>query len=362
MVGWQEKKVLSKVPLSDFFTGVQRFAGQVAQKYGEVDKSLGGWLPGGADNPYIGKSTPYFSRPPARSNFLNAPGKVVPAFSPPPSPFEKDLGRAVNTGATAIANVQPVVKNLVTGSPDFVQNAVSTGLNSLPISANFFGRYYTGLGNKGLELPTSFINDARTALQENAPKTPIALKSLQDAEPREQNNLNDLRQGNIPSQYKYMLSGMNKEDVKTALYQEINNSLAENRSNQKQFRAGYVPIVADQFGGGSRNPNPLTSLGTSLGSAWFKPTSEGGWTAKDKYDFEYARADKNQPLEVSREETISPSQNFSNLAAFQFLNQFNQNQKPRPDATASPAAMFGRAIVAKMNPTSFDYNINIPPR
>ena len=61
----------------------------------------------------------------------------------------------------------------------------------------------------------------------------------------------------------------------------------------------------------------------------------------------------------------SPNKQFNqNQMNMNYLpnDQFNQNQKPRPDATASPAAMFGRAIVAKMNPTSFDYNINIPPR
>ena len=51
MVGWGEKEVLSRVPVSSFFGGVQRFAGQAigqAQRtYSQLDKASGGWLPGG---------------------------------------------------------------------------------------------------------------------------------------------------------------------------------------------------------------------------------------------------------------------------------------------------------------------------
>ena len=112
---------------------------------------------------------------------------------------------------------------------------------------------------------------------------------------------------------------------------------------------------------GESSANPLTSLGTSLGSAWFKPTKEGGWTTKEKYDFMYGGADKDQPQTVSREEVLSPSQEFSNAAASAFLNNFNQKQKLNI-AAGSPAAMFGRAIVSKMDPTSFEYDINIPSK
>ena len=372
MVGWQEKKVLSTVPGSSFFSGfgnqVKRFAGQA---YGAVDRSVGGVLPGGADNQYIGKSRPYFSQPTAQPNFgnfgasLNAPkrgaagaaavtGGALSGFGSQPSPFEKDLGRAVNTGAKAIANVQPVVKNLITSSPDFVQNAVSTGLNNLPVSANLFGRYYTGLGSKGLELPSSFINEARTTIQENVPKTSQELSRLHKGEQTMQNMLGNLRQGNIPSQF--VFPGMDKE----ALYQSVNDSLAENKSRQNQLRAGNVAVNTAMDSASSKNP--LTSLGTSLGSAWFKPTPDGGWTTKEKYDFVYAGDDKKQPPTVSREEVISPSQNFSNLAASNFLNKFNQKQRFEQDAAGSPAAFFGRAVVAKMDPTSFEYDINIPRR
>lgn len=41
------------MPVSSFFSGLPRFAGQV---YGRIDRAVGGILPGGSDNPYIGRS------------------------------------------------------------------------------------------------------------------------------------------------------------------------------------------------------------------------------------------------------------------------------------------------------------------
>ena len=355
LVGWQEKKVLSKVPDSSFFGGlgnqVKRFAGQA---YGALDRSVGGVLPGAADNPYIGKSKSYFSQPPQSQIQLppGVPKGAVIGYNAP-TPFEKDLGKAVNAAASAVAGVQPAVKNFVTNSPDFVQNTVSSGLNKLPVSANLFGRYYTGLGNKGLELPQSFITDARTAIQENVPKMSQDLVRAQKGEQEMQSDFNEIKQGIIPS--KFASSGVDKK----RLYQGINDLLAENRSIQNQIEAGNVAVhtAMEQ----KSSANPLTSLGTSLGSAWFKPTKEGGWTTKEKYDFRYGGADKNQAPTVLREEVLSPSQEFSNAAASAFLSNFNQKQN-LDFAAGSPAAMFGRAVVSKMDPTSFEYDINIPRR
>ena len=338
--------MLSKVPSSSFFEDLQRFAGQA---YGALDRSVGGVLPGGADSPIIGKSKPYFSKSSVQSPLGNFTA---------PSPFEKDLGRAVNAGASVVAGVQPKIKDFVSNSPGFVQDAVSTGLNKLPVSVNLFGRYYTGLGNKGLELPQSFINDTRTAIQKSALSVPQELTSLQKGEQMMQSSLNNLRQGNLPNNQPNftLLPGIDKE----GLYHMVNNSLAENRSKQNQLKTGNVAV--DYGDEETNSTNPFTSLKTSLGSAWFKPTTEGGWSTKEKYDFEYAGADKKQPSIVTSVELPSPSQNFSNLAASSFLSEFNQKQKQKQDVTGNPATFFGRAVVAKMNPTPFDYIINIPSK
>ena len=341
------------MPDSSFFGGLQRFAGQA---YGALDRSVGGILPGGSDNPYIGKSAPYFSRP-SISPPPNVSGKIINFTAP--SPFEKDLGKAVDAGASIVAGVQPKIKNFVSNSPKFIQDAVSTGLNKLPVSVNLFGRYYTGLGNKGLELPQSFINDTRTAIQKSVLNVPQELTSLQKGEQMMQNSLNNLRQGNlqvqgVSNQPNFTLPSIDRE----GLYHMVNNSLAENRSRQNQLKAGNIAIgYQDEE---TNSANPFTSLQTSLGNAWFKPTNEGGWSTKEKYDFEYAGEDKRQPSTVTTVELPSPSQNFSNLAASSFLNEFNQKQKQ--DVTGNPATFFGRAVVAKMNPAPFDYNINIPSK
>ena len=51
LVGQEEKEILSRVSVSSFFGGVQRFAGQAAgqaqRAYSQLDKASGGWLPGG---------------------------------------------------------------------------------------------------------------------------------------------------------------------------------------------------------------------------------------------------------------------------------------------------------------------------
>ena len=351
MVGWQEKKVLSNVPASGFFNPLQfaqGFAKNVAQGYGSVDKALGGWLPGGSDNQYVGRSKPYFSKPGSQRP-ANLPKNATFSDFSVSSPFEKDLGRAVDAAASTIAGVQPVVKNFVTNSPDFVQNTVSSGLNNLPVSVNLFGRYYTGLGSKGLELPQSFINDTRTAIEENYPRTSYALKNIEDSVENTEKFLNELRQG------KRARPGQDRNQV---MYQMVNDSLAQSKSIQKQLKAGNVAV--DTANNDKSSSNPFTSLGTSLGNAWFKPTEEGGWSTREKYDFRYGGADKKQPLIVAPEEVPSPSQNFSTDAAAQFLANFNQKQKQY--AAGSPASFFGRAIVAKMDPTSFEYDINIPPK
>jgi hypothetical protein len=179
------------------------------------------------------------------------------------------------------------------------------------------------------------------------------LVRAQKGEQEIQSDFEKIKQGIIPS--KFAFSGVDKK----GLYQGVNDVLAENRSIQKQLEAGNVSVRTAMTQ--ENLANPLTSLGTSLGSAWFKPAKGGGWSTKEKYDFRYGGADENQAPTVTREEVLSPSQEFSNSAASEFLSNFNQKQKSEFPA-GSPAALFGRAVVSKMAPTSFEYDINIPPR
>ena len=323
------------MPASSFFGGLQRFAGQA---YGALDRSVGGVLPGGADSPIIGKSKPYFERPDIKS-IVNKMPQGVP-FSPTvfSSPFEKDLGKVIDTAASGIAGARPVVQSVMSSPP--LRETTSSVLNQLPVSANLFGRYFTGIGSQGLELPQSFIQDTGDAVRSSATGINELKKKFEAQKNQVEGDLLKIKEGqNIGVDYK-----------------TVNDKLAEVKSFQTKLNQGYVPIETAYS---SKDTNPLTSLGTSLGRALFKPTDEGGWKTREKYDFAYGGADKT----TTKQNELLPSQEYSELAASALLDRFTKNNfsgiKP---AAGSPAALFGRAVVSKMNPDSFEYEINLPPK
>jgi hypothetical protein len=100
------------MPVSSFFSGLQRFAGQAlgqAQKdYGKIDRSLGGWLPGGVASP--------------------------------------------------ISNIRKQVENT---AKEAILSGSGSLMNTLPDRANLFARYMTGVGNRNLELDPSTLKDLR---------------------------------------------------------------------------------------------------------------------------------------------------------------------------------------------------------
>ena len=112
------------MPVSSFFGGIQRFAGQAIKQgqraYGQIDKATGGWLPGGAASPL--------------------------------SPIRQISKPYINKAAS---------------------EAVGAGLNLLPDRVNLFARYITGVGNTGLQLDRSTLSDLRMAT-EQAPTAEIA--------------------------------------------------------------------------------------------------------------------------------------------------------------------------------------------
>jgi len=375
------------VPLSSFFGGVQRFAGQAlgrAQRaYGQVDKSVfGGALPGGADSPLIGKSRPYFERP--RPSFgpqgatsaMGAASALGSSRSPSGdfrSQFEKDLGDVTNRVATAVAGAQPFVKSTVESAPAPVRSLLSGGLNALPISANLFARYYTGLGSEGLQLPSSFTSSIRSAIQNPSAYSDRTLPGLQAQE----HSLVDL------------LGRFKPEEKTGPQYRYFNDALAANRSNQARMRAGDIPITTANR---TTTGNPLTALGTSIGDAWFTPQPGGGWKSKETYDFVYGGADQRVPLGPylpSQFKPDSPSANFASAAGSAFAQQledlFSKKKEqveplgtpvkpgagpqggtpyriaPASSDASSGLALLGRAIVSKMRPSPFTYDINVPP-
>lgn len=91
------------MPLSNFFDQAARKAGQV---WGQADRALGGWLPGGAASPL----------------------------------------------STIRKRVDEVPKTVA-----------AVGFNQLPDRVNLFGRYMAGLGNRNLQLDPSTLSDLRDA-------------------------------------------------------------------------------------------------------------------------------------------------------------------------------------------------------
>lgn len=89
------------MPLSNFFDKVTRKAGQV---WGQADRALGGWLPGGDASPL--------------------------------SPIRKRASEVPKAAA-------------------------AVGFNQLPDRVNLFGRYMTGVGNRNLQLDPSTLADLR---------------------------------------------------------------------------------------------------------------------------------------------------------------------------------------------------------
>lgn len=121
------------MPISSFFSSiapkVQRFAGQA---YGALDRSVGGFLPGGAES----------ALPPVR--------KVRQSV--------KEAGL----------------------------NIAGEALNTLPDRFNLFGRYMTGVGNRNLKLDPSTLTDLRRATEKTPSfeiKTPFGRIDIPSAGP-----------------------------------------------------------------------------------------------------------------------------------------------------------------------------------
>lgn len=311
------------MPVSSFFSGLQRLAGQklneVQRRYGQVDKNVfGGLLPGGAATP-IGAS---FQR------------SGIPK-SEQPSDFNRRKAAVIDAAAGAVARAQPFFERVVTGTPEPVQSAISAGFNAAPVSANLFLRYYTGLGEKGLKLPDSLLQNVSNVV--NYPS--YAADSLQVNQKQEK----ELKQ--IMSDPK--AAGMENPNIR----RHINDVFAEVKSNISRIRSGDVPYDGYSNSG---NAGPLSSSSTSLGRVWFRPEKDS-YAANEKYDFVYGAADSKQQARPGIS-ALTPSQDASLTAAVGIKTP----KGAVVDASAQPITFFGRSVVMKMPDKSFEYDIKIP--
>lgn len=293
--------------------------------YGQIDKNVfGGLLPGGAATP-IG----------AVYQRANIPRQAQP------SGLTRRKAALVDAFTTGVARAQPVVEQITRNAPRPVQEAISSGLNLLPFSANLLGRYYTGIGGQGLQIPREITETIAPII--SAPG--YREKHLTQAKEAEKFLARELAN---PSPMNANVSWGR---------QLLNDRLAETRSAIQRMERGDVPFN----GYGLSSTSPLSSLSTSVGSAWFTPTGNQGFTAKETYDFQYGGADKEQKIGPGLP-FLSPSQG----AAFAVVEgvpgapsgskKSNKNVVP-PEA--DPLTFLGRSVVMKMPDRSFDYPINV---
>jgi len=304
--------------MGDFF---QKFLNRVGRTYGQADKNLfGGLLPGGAATP-IGAA---FQRSGIPKNQQ-------------PSDFDRRKASLIDAAATGIAKAQPIVERAVQAAPPVVQQTVSKGLNALPFSANLFGRYYTGMGATGLEIPEAMTKQVGKAID-----NPGYFKKILADSMEEEKSLNAIL--NNPN-----AAGMNEPSMR----KYANDALAETRSRIKRMQTGDVPYTPYATQG---QGNPLTSPSTSFGNVWFSP-SKDGYTANEKYDFAYGAADQKVPMVQlpGGIAQLDPSQE----AALTSAVGLQGPQGMIPAASAHPLTFFGRSIVMKMPDKSFTYPINI---
>lgn len=313
----------------------QQFLNKVGRGYGQVDKNVfGGLLPGGAATP-IGAA---FQRSGIPKNQQ-------------PSDTARRKAALIDAAATTVSNVQPFVERTIKASPEPVQGAIASGLNALPFSVNLFSRYYTGLGDKNLQIPESATRGIKQVLDTSVANRQELIKQSQSTVDSLSAMLNAVRNKQYPLQ-QANASGPFGGYVPPA--QEINNILAAEKSKLNRMKQGDIPFYAYS----ATDSNPLTSPATSFGSLWFSP-NQNGYRSNEKYDFVYGAADAKVPSgpDPTGFTLPDPSQEAALNAAMGI--QLPGGKKPMLSTTTHPLTFFGRSVVMKMPDKSFTYPINI---
>lgn len=319
--------------------------------YGQVDKNVfGGLLPGGAATPLGAKFQEIQEQTGAPPSLHHFGGPVT---------YSKTAA-LLDTIATRLAGAQPIVQDIVKNSPDVVQQTLANKLNSLPFSANLFSRYYTGIGNKNLQVPNKLIDTVSNQVSRDQNSTSSfnslfnslkARKSIEEfnAE-RAQKLLNKIDSGGI-------------NDELGLWRRRANDTLAESRSNLAKLNSGQIRYVP--YNNITDKGNSLDSPVTSFGSMWLRPTPTG-FQATERYDFnQYANADR---LPNKNQNTVTPSQEriLTLVDELQKRSPFNtSSEKPSGNdyfslANHDPLTVFGQALVMKMQGKPFDYKIDFP--
>ena len=297
------------------------FLNKVGREYGQADKNIfGGLLPGGA----------------ATSIGAALQGWKPPKGVPQIPATTRRIASLTDAATGAIARTQPFVENTIKAAPEPVQDVVASGLNALPFSVNLFGRYYTGLGNKNLEVPESATRGIKPILNVAADNKPQMVKQYQSMLNNATDMLSDARAGKFIGQPGFL----------TPSLQNLNDNVAASKSNLNRVTQGDIPFDAYA----TTDTNPLTSPATSLGRVWFEPNNKG-YQAKEKYDFIYGAMDERIDMPIPGPQ-LSGSQDL-------ILSRMMLGKNKPSAANFNQITDFGRSIVSKMPDKSFEYLINI---
>ena len=146
---------------------------------------------------------------------------------------------------------------------------------------------------------------------------------------------------------------------KFSLYFPTMSDMAEINSDIKKVEQGIYPYnpYPKRDGGPTSNNNPLTSPATSVGRAWIKPKDGGGFEGTDKYNFEYADADKFDKVMSGTGiglDYLPPSK-------LQALRAAGYDPYLAPSSqghvTRAPIVEFLRGVVMQLPDNSFTYDI-----
>ena len=303
-----------------------------------------------------------------------------PFDNPSARTFEGDLANVIDATAGAAANARPFLKNFVQNLSGQQQEMLGSAMNFLPTSANLLGRYYTGLGDTNLSFSDKYKQDLGTKVKEAHRMAAFERFKLEQAEEdamigikSAEENLRAIEAGEPPTMFGRPITA---EEMKLQR-KAANDFLAETRTRMKKMDEGLIPFMSEA---GTDKSNPLTSSGTSLGSAYFRPNPDGSYTTEDEtYDFQYADADRKKKeignfygprsAEMEYREPDRPSLGFARTAAEAFLGRQReipgmggQKYSIKDIAGAAGITNIGRSLVSRFADEPFDYSLTVRPK
>jgi len=254
-------------------------------------------------------------------------------------------------------------------------SAASGAMNALPDRVNLFGRYVTGLGNKGLALDRTTLNSLRAATEQQ----PVGKRKLSAEEgQRVASSLFDMD----PGMEQHLRSGASKFKG-TPLGEAILSRLQE----MDQFRAGKLTHAAPQYEilqqhgpgipvSGPVNPYANPSIGKDVTQTLGRYTAEVGEQGvriRDRYDMqnEYEDPDlisgKIQPRKAINEirKIWDPTLGMKSFGEeSERGNGYSQQEfsQAGKSATASPMTRLGRAVLYALpvKPSPYEIDVVIP--